>query len=157
MDTEIPVSGPFNLVNGKVWPTKKGQGPLVSSADSQCLQHPHAHARRTRHDRRIRAAELPANNTDTSNGFVPARVTPMTVIGTDGGLLRPLIPVSTPRSVGRTKRRPDRLPVAGGKTLELRNEQNAFINADQGRADATIMQFVVGKTARPPTPTGNHP
>ena len=150
VDTEIPVSGPFNLVNGKVWPTKKVKPRwyrlrILNACSTRTLT-------LAVHDTTDESAppNSPANNADASNGFVPVRVTPMTVIGTDGGLLPAPIPVST-LEVGPAERYDVLIDFRSlaGKTLELRNEQNAFINADQGRADATIMQFVVGKTASP--------
>ncbi len=147
VDTEIPVSGPFTLVNGKVWPTKKVTPRWYR------LRIFNACSTRTLvlavHNTTNESAppSSPANNTDSA-GFIPDRVTPMSVIGTDGGLLAAPAPVST-LEIGPAERYDVLIDFRSlaGQTLELRNEQGTFINAGPGEADATIMQFVIGKSA----------
>lgn len=143
---EIPITGPFNLVNGTIWPTMPVQPRwyrfrLLNGAGSRIF-------RLSIHDTTDEVLQpgVPVRPEDpafTANRIGDAIV----VIGTEGGLLpAPARPEGGVVELGPGERLDILVDFAAhrGRTLELRNENGSVLNASKGQADATVMQFVVG-------------
>ena len=143
---EIPVTGPFNLVNGTIWPTLRVRPRwyrfrLLNGAGSRVF-------RLALHDTTDEVlttgvAVLPDEPAFTANRLDDAIV----VIGTEGGLLpAPAVPGEGVLEIGPGERLDILVDFSAhrGRTLELRNENGSALNAQPGQADATVMQFVVG-------------
>ena len=144
---EIPVTGPFNAVNGLIWPTQDVSARwyrlrLINGAGARIY-------RLALHDSTDEvlapgAGVVPPDPAFTANRLKDALV----VIGTDGGLLpAPFVPVDGTIDLAPGERL-DLLVDFGrlrGRTLELRNENGSALNAVPGQADATIMWFVVSR------------
>lgn len=140
---EIPFTGPFNLVNGTIWPTKRVEARwyrlrLLNASNSRVMKFALHDTSDEQHDTPVLSGtpEFAAKRLDDA----------LVVIGTDGGLLgKPARPVDGVLEMGPGERA-DILVDFGalrGRTVELRNENGSVINARPGQADASIMQFVV--------------
>lgn len=142
---EIPVTGPFNLVNGTIWPTHHVQARwyrlrLVNGSGTRIYR---LSLHDTTDEVRAPGVQVPASDPAFGAGRLTAA---LQVIGTDGGLLP--APYSPPDGIVELGpgERLDLMVDFGalkGRTLELRNENGTAINAIAGTADATVMQFTV--------------
>ena len=145
---EIPITGPFNLVNGTIWPSLNVEPRwyrlrLLNGAGSRIFRF----AIHDTTDERFApgVAVLPSDPAFTANRRNAAFV----VIGTDGGLLpAPAPPEDGVHELGPGERLDILVDFASfrGRTLELRNENGSALNAQPGQADASVMRFVVGET-----------
>lgn len=144
---EIPVTGPFNLVNGTIWPTQAVEGRwyrlrLLNASNSRIMKLALHDTSAEQHDVPV----LPSDPAFTANRIADALV----VIGTDGGFLgRPARPADGVLELGPGERADVLVDFAAlrGRTVELRNENGTVINAQPGQADASIMQFAVSRRA----------
>ena len=143
---EIPITGPFNLVNGTIWPRLPVQPRwyrfrLLNGAGSRIY-------RLALHDTTDETLTpgvpvLPDEPAFTANRLEKAIV----VIGTEGGLLpAPALPDGGVLELGPGERIDILVNFAAhaGRTIELRNENGSVLNAQPGQADATVMRFEVG-------------
>ncbi len=143
---EIPVTGPFNTVNGTIWPTHAVQARwyrlrVVNASGTRI----HRLALHDTTDEVLIPGTpvLPDDPAFSANRLADALV----VIGTDGGLLPAPVRPDGVIELGPGERL-DLLVDFGalrGRTLELRNENGSVLNAQPGQADATIMQFTVSR------------
>ena len=144
---EIPVTGPFNAVNGTIWPTHDVSARwhrlrIVNGAGARIYR---LALHDTTDENLPPGAAIPAGDP----AFAANRLTDaLVVIGTDGGLLpAPSVPDDGTIELGPGERL-DVLVDFGrlrGRTLELRNENGSALNAIPGQADATVMRFVVSR------------
>lgn len=142
---EIPVSAPFNMVNGKIWPTKDVDASwyrlrLLNGSSSRIH-------RFSIHDTTDEKFTPTKDIPSTDPAFGARRKTDaLVVIGTDGGLLpAPFIPQDGIVDMGPGERVDVLVDFSKyrGRTLELRNENGTALNAQPGQADASVMQFRV--------------
>ncbi|MDO5696794.1 MAG: multicopper oxidase domain-containing protein [Dermatophilus congolensis] len=143
---EIPITGPFNLVNGTIWPTLPVQPRwyrfrLLNGAGSRIM-------RLAIHDTTDEKLVPGTAVASDDPAFAANRQTgAIVVIGTEGGLLpAPAVPEGGVIEIGPGERLDILVDFAAyrGRTLELRNESDSVLNAQPGSADATVMQFTVG-------------
>ncbi|MDO5499891.1 MAG: multicopper oxidase domain-containing protein [Propionibacteriaceae bacterium] len=143
---ELPVTGPYAFVNGKIWPTHRVDARwhrlrILNASNARIM-------RLALHDTTDEVFEpgTPVRSTDPNFGV--RRVDALVVIGTDGGLLpAPHRPSGGVVEIGPGERL-DVLVDFGqfrGRTLELRNENGTALNAQPGQADASLVQFVVDR------------
>lgn len=142
---EIPVTGPFTMVNGTIWPTLRARPRwyrlrLLNATSSRIL-------RLALHDTTDEQLVPDGAIPPTDPAFTAHRIAgAFVVIGTDGGLLpAPYAPTDGVIEMGPGER-VDVLVDLGahrGRTLELRNENGTVLGARPGQADATAMQIVV--------------
>lgn len=142
---EIPVTGPFSLVNGTIWPRLDAEARwyrlrVVNGANARVY-------RLAIHDTTHEVLTPGVAVTPSDPAFTAGRVQDaLVVIGTDGGLLpAPVRPVDGTVELGPGERLDLLLDLTAyrGRTLELRNENGSVLNAQPGQADASIMQVVV--------------
>ncbi|QCV94704.1 multicopper oxidase family protein [Acidipropionibacterium acidipropionici] len=152
---EIPVTGPYTLVNGKIWPTHEARPGwqrlrLLNASNARILRL----ALYDTTDEAIPADSdpLPARSDggfgDDPTAFGMHRLPEaLVVIGTDAGLLpAPVVAPGGAVNLGPGERMDvlvDLAPLAG-RTLELRNESATALNPQPGQTDATAMQIRVG-------------
>ncbi|AXE38472.1 multicopper oxidase family protein [Acidipropionibacterium virtanenii] len=155
--TEIPVTGPYTLVNGKIWPTNRAQPcwqrlRLLNASNARILRL--ALYDTTEENIPAGSAPLPAR-TDGGFGDDPTAFgmhrlpDALVVIGTDAGLLP--APATAPGgavNLGPGERMDVLVNLASlaGRTLELRNENATVLRPQPGQADATALQIRVGDT-----------
>ncbi|MGX5693451.1 multicopper oxidase family protein [Dermacoccus abyssi] len=151
IEGEIPVTGPFTMVNGTIWPTKNVDARwhrlrLLNASNSRVM-------RFALHDTTDGHGQAPLPSNDPA--FTATRIADaLVVIGTDGGFLgKPSPPADGVLEMGPGERA-DVLVDFGalrGRTVELRNENNTVLNARPGQSEASAMQFVVdGRQVRDP-------
>lgn len=142
---EIPVTGPYTLVNGTIWPTLEVEPRwhrfrLLNASHSRIY-------RLTIHDTTDEAIPAGTSIPATDVAFGQRRLAdPFVVIGTDGGLLpAPVRPAGGALELGPGERMDVLVDFSAlrGRTLELRNENGSALNAQAGQADATAMQLTV--------------
>lgn len=160
---EIPVTGPYTTVNGKIWPTLAVEPRwyrfrIVNASNSRIMQlalhdtigqhlGPTDSIEPTMPDPAAPDRRIP------NPAFTATRATGLIIIGTDGGLLpEPVRAVGDTIRLGPAERVDVLIDFEGfpGRTLELRNESGTVVNAQPTRAEASIMQFTVGP-GRPST------
>lgn len=144
---EVPVSGPFNMVNGKIWPTRPVEARwyrfrILNASNSRVY-------RLAVHDTTDEKLTPDVSVASTDPAFIARRVAnALTVIGTDGGLLSaPYTPSDGVIELGPAERVDVLINFAAlrARTLELRNELATAANAQPGQAEASVMQFTVSK------------
>ncbi|KAA9393511.1 copper oxidase [Kocuria coralli] len=156
--TEIPVTGPFNSVNGKIWPTHRVEARwhrirLLNASNSRIY-------RFALYDTTDEAVPLDTNLASNPAGGFGADPTAfgmdrksqaLVVIGTEGGFLpEPVIAPNGVVELGPGERTDVLVDFAAlrGRTVELRNENATNLNPRLGQPDATVMQFTVDKRQR---------
>lgn len=156
LDSELPITGPFNVVNGKIWPHLEVEPRwyrfrLLNGAGSRIY-------RFSLHDTTNEVfppgvsigATLPTTPPTPNPAFLQRRINDgIVVIGTEGGLLgAPVTPADGAIEMGPGERMDVLIDFSrfAGRRLELRNELASVLNAQPGQADASIIQFRVGAT-----------
>lgn len=153
---EIPITGPYHTVNGKIWPSLSVEPRwyrfrLLNASSSRIMElalhdttdqdlGPDESIEPTLPDPANPGGRIP------NPAFTDTRVGGMIVIGTDGGLLpHPVPAVGDVIRVGPAERVDVLVDFArfSGRTLELRNDSGTVVNARPTQADASIMQFTV--------------
>ncbi|MGO1592096.1 MAG: multicopper oxidase family protein [Ancrocorticia sp.] len=156
--TEIPQTGPFTMVNGKIWPTHAAEPAwhrlrIVNGSNARIYRL--ALYDTTDEEIPADAGPLPSNpdggfGEDTSAYGMHRLDSGLVIIGTDTGLLpEPVIAPAGSIELGPGERL-DILVNLGahtGRTLELRNESATALRPQPGQIDATIMQFSVGASS----------
>lgn len=143
---EIPFIGPYTLVNGKIWPTTNVDARwyrlrLLNASNSRVM-------RLALHDTTDERPDAePVLSTDPA--FARNRIEDaLVVIGTEGGFLgAPARPEGGVLEMGPGERADVLVDFSAlrGRTVELRNESGTVIDAGQGQAEASVMQFVVDR------------
>lgn len=144
---EIPVTGPFNAVNGTIWPRQDVAARwyrlrIVNGAGARIY-------RLALHDTTDEALAPGAGIEPRDAAFTANRLKgALVIIGTDGGLLpEPFVPADGTIDIAPGERLDLLVDFSRlrGRTLELRNENGSALNAKVGQADATIMRFDVSR------------
>lgn len=158
---ELPVTGPFNTVNGTVWPFQRVEPRwyrfrLLNASGSRVYR---LAVHDTSEERLPDGEPIPSSDPR----FAERRLADaFVVVGTDGGLLpEPYVPEDGVIEMGPAERVDvlvdfSRFP---GRTLELRNEAGTALAAQPGQAEASVMQWRVARRRprpeeaawRPPT------
>lgn len=146
----VPVQGPYNMVNGKIWPTHTVEARwhrlrLLNGSNARIY-------RLALHD--TTREVLPADPIKPDDAaFAANRLSDaFVVIGTEGGLLpEPARPEDGVIELGPGERIDVLVDFSrlAGRTLELRNENGTVLNARPGQVDATVMQFTVARARGP--------
>jgi spore coat protein A len=157
--TEVPVTGPFTIVNGKIWPTHRAPARwhrlrLVNASNARVFR---LALYDTTDETIPLATELPSNpegnfGKDPESFGIRRLDDALVVIGTDVGLLpTPQRATGGALELGPGERA-DLLVDLGalrGRTVELRNESATSINAKPGAVEATVMQIEVDSERTP--------
>lgn len=142
---EIPVTAPFTMVNGKVWPTKDVDAcwyrlRLLNGSSSRIYR---LSVHDTTDEKFTPGTAVPS--TDPAFG-ARRKSNALVVIGTDGGLLpAPFTPQDGIIEMGPGERVDVLVDFSTlrGRTLEVRNENGTALNAQPGQVEASVMQFRV--------------
>lgn len=149
---EIPVTGPFTMVNGKIWPTLDLEARwhrlrILNASNSRIYRL----ALYDTTDEDLPDTPLESND-DGGFGEDPdafgmdRRPEALVVVGTEGGLLaEPHVPDPGSLEIGPGERLDVLVDLSAfrGRTVELRNENATVLNPQPGQIDATAVQLVV--------------
>ena len=147
---EIPVTGPYNTVNGLIWPTldvpaRWHRLRLVNGSNSRVYR---LGLYDVTDEQRPPADSVPRPMDDPAVLEAGLLREALHVIGTDSGLLHaPAHPVDGLLTLGPGERA-DVLVDFGelaGRTLELRNTVGCAVHAGRGQAESSVMEFTVGQ------------
>lgn len=156
VEAEVAVSGPFTMVNGRIWPSADVEARwyrfrVLNASNSRIYQL--ALYDTTEESIPPEVSPLPAND-DGGFGDDPQahgmnRLTDaMVVLGTEGGLLaHPELPPNSVIELGPGERIDILIDFSTlrGRRVELRNENATALNPQPGQIDATALQFDVDR------------